>query len=368
VSDLGKPRLSSLTTARVEIKIININDWAPMFKQKEYNVTLLLPTYENVVVIQVNATDKDNTNTEDDLATAATPALRYDIIDGNNDKVFAINPTDGTIVTTKSVDRIKSFYKLHVRVSDGKYTSIAYVYVTVESSENSGLVFQRPVYENSVAENTTKIQTVSIVNVLGSQLNEHVEFRLLNPTDMFKIGLTSGAIETTGKRFDREEKDNYELIVEARSQMEQQQQPRIAHVVVNVSISDINDNCPLFVNQPYYALVSVDDPKGSVIIKVQAIDLDAYENGEVRYEMKKGHGELFKVDRKTGEIMLKQTLEGHNREYQLLISAFDGGIPPCSTDVVVNVKVNIFSSHKVFPNQTHNNNKNNNNALCCTIK
>jgi protocadherin Fat 1/2/3 len=92
---------------------------------------------------------------------------------------------------------------------------------------------------------------------------------------------------------------------------------------------------------PYYAVVSVDDPKGSVIIKVQAIDLDAHENGEVRYEMKKGHGELFKVDRKTGEIVLKQTLEGHNKEYQLLISAFDGGIIPCSTDVVVNVKVNI---------------------------
>lgn len=260
VSDLGKPhRLSSLTTARVEIKIININNCAPQFLQKEYNVTLLLPTYENVAVIQVNATDRDAL--EDSI-------LRYDIIDGNSDSVFAINSKEGIIVTTRNVDKIKSFYKLHVRVSDGKYSTIAYVYVKVENSENSGLVFQKAIYESSVVENSTKISTVCVMNVLGTALNEHIEFRILNPTDMFKIGITSGAIETTGKRFDREEKDNYELIVEAKSQVGENQTPRIAHGIVKISISDENDNCPLFVNLPYYAVVSVDDPKGSVIIKV----------------------------------------------------------------------------------------------------
>jgi protocadherin Fat 1/2/3 len=60
-------------------------------------------------------------------------------------------------------------------------------------------------------------------------------------------------------------------------------------------------------------------------VQVHAIDLDSGDNGEVRYELKKGHGELFKVCRKTGEISLKQNLEGHNREYQLTIAAYDGG-------------------------------------------
>jgi len=62
-----------------------------------------------------------------------------------------------------------------------------------------------------------------------------------------------------------------------------------------------------------------------IIIQVHAIDMDSGDNGEVRYELKKGHGELFKVCRKTGEISLKQNLEGHNREYQLTIAAYDGG-------------------------------------------
>lgn len=240
---------------------------------------------------------------------------------------------------SRDVDRIGPFYKLSIRVSDGKFSKVVYVNINVETSENSGLIFQKSVYEGSILENSTKTTVVTVVNVIGSTLNEHVEFRLLNPTDMFKIGLTSGAIETTGKRFDREIRDNYELIVEARSDPPDREKPRVAHVIVNVTILDINDNCPMFVNLPYYAVVSVDDQRGSIITKVHALDLDSYENGEVRYEMKRGHGELFKVDRKSGEVTLKQSLEGHNRDYELIIAAYDGGITPCSTDVTVHVKV-----------------------------
>ncbi|XP_062556294.1 fat-like cadherin-related tumor suppressor homolog isoform X3 [Armigeres subalbatus] len=340
VTDLGKPRLTSETTAEVRITVNDVNDCAPTFSQKEYNVTLLLPTYENVAVIQVNATDQDSSENS---------TLRYDIIEGNRDGVFMIDSTSG-VITTRDVESIGSFYRLGVRVSDGKFSKVAYVSISVETSDNSGLIFQKSIYEGSILENSTKITTVTVVNVIGSNLNEHIEFSILNPTDMFKIGLTSGAIQTTGKKFDREVRDNYELIVEARSQLPDREKPRVAHVIVNVTILDINDNCPMFVNLPYYAVVSVDDPRGSVITKVHALDLDSFENGEVRYEMKRGHGELFKVDRKTGEVTLKQTLEGHNRDYELLISAYDGGITPCSTDVTVHVKV-IDKSMPVFSKQ-----------------
>jgi len=42
----------------------------------------------------------------------------------------------------------------------------------------------------------------------------------------------------------------------------------VAHVLVNVTILDMNDNCPMFVNLPYYAVVSVDAIKGSLVYKV----------------------------------------------------------------------------------------------------
>nr|XP_034195560.1 fat-like cadherin-related tumor suppressor homolog isoform X8 [Osmia lignaria] len=340
VSDLGKPKLSSETTAKVMIVVTDVNDCPPKFLENDYNTTLLLPTYKNVAVVRVNAVDPDSSE---------GVALRYDIIDGNKGHTFDIDAQTG-VITVYNPERIKKNYLLRVRVSDGKYSSVTQVNVAVEKSENSGLVFQKEVYEGSIPENSTRITTVAVVNVLGSALNEHIVFSILNPTDMFVIGPTSGAIRTTGIRFDREVCDHYELIVEAKSQMPDREKPRVAHVIVNVTILDINDNCPMFVNLPYYAVVSVDAQKGDVITKVHAIDMDSGDNGEVRYELKKGHGELFKVCRKTGEISLKQNLEGHNREYQLTIAAYDGGNTPCSIEVPVNVKV-IDRSMPVFDKQ-----------------
>lgn len=88
---MGKPRLSSETMAKVQITVTDVNDCAPAFSQREYNVTLLLPTYENVAVIQVNATDQDS--------SAVNTTLRYDIIEGNKDGVFAIDALNGVITT-----------------------------------------------------------------------------------------------------------------------------------------------------------------------------------------------------------------------------------------------------------------------------
>ncbi|KAJ8667841.1 hypothetical protein QAD02_009504, partial [Eretmocerus hayati] len=341
VSDLGRPRLSSESMAKVVISVADVNDCPPKFSQNEYNTTVLLPTWKDVAVIQLEATDPDTTSTLSGL-----PSLRYDIIDGNEGSAFFIDSQTGA-VTINSSENMKKTYRLHVRASDGKYSSVAQVNVKVEKSESSGLVFQKLSYEGTVVENSTKITTVAVLNVLGTTLNEHIIFSILNPTDLFVIGATSGAISTTGVRFDRETRDKYELIVEARSRIPKL---RVAHVVVNVTVLDINDNCPIFVNLPYYAVVSVDAQRDEVIMKVHAIDLDNGDNGEVRYELKKGNGELFKVSRKNGEISLRQNLEGHNREYQLVIAAYDGGISPCSVEVPVNLKV-IDRSMPIFDKQ-----------------
>lgn len=66
----------------------------------------------------------------------------------------------------------------------------------------------------SIVENSTRVATVCVVDVIGAALNEHVEFRILNPTDLFSIGKTSGAIQTTGQRFDREIEVNIKLTTE----------------------------------------------------------------------------------------------------------------------------------------------------------
>lgn len=99
VSDLGKPHLTSETTAKIKITVTDVNDSSPKFSRAEYNVTLILPTYKNIAVIQLNATDPD-------ANVAQTTHLRYDIIsvasdgiDGNKERVFQIDSETGLITT-----------------------------------------------------------------------------------------------------------------------------------------------------------------------------------------------------------------------------------------------------------------------------
>ena len=44
--------------------------------------------------------------------------------------------------------------------------------------------------------------------------------------------------------------------------------PRVAHVLLRVSILDANDNAPMFVKQPYMAIVSLDTIRGQQVLKV----------------------------------------------------------------------------------------------------
>ncbi|KAL1114860.1 hypothetical protein AAG570_007684, partial [Ranatra chinensis] len=342
VTDLGKPRLSSETLAKVTIDIIDVNDCAPIFTHSEYNTSILIPTYTNIAVIQLNATDRDSTN---------LTKLSYSIISGNAENIYSISSETGIIRVRDTVRGKRTApHKLKVMVSDGKFSDEAVVNIRWEHSHDSGLVFQRTLYQGAVFENSTKPLTVVVVSVIGSHLNEHLIFSILNPSPLFTIGLTSGALRTTGIRFDREEQEYYQLIVQARSGDTVDGRIRVAHVPVNITVLDINDNCPMFVNLPYFAVVSIDAKKGDVVTKVHAVDLDRGENGEVRYELIRGNGELFKADRKTGEVSLKQPLEGHNKEYQLIIAAYDGGVTPCSTEVQVSVKV-MDRSMPVFDRQ-----------------
>ncbi|XP_061386506.1 fat-like cadherin-related tumor suppressor homolog, partial [Musca vetustissima] len=342
VNDKGNPKLYSRNFAQITVNILNVNDCPPVFATKEINATLYVPTYEGIQLLKVTATDMD----EDKINK-----IRYDIVDGNINNTFLIDNSTG-VITTKNIYELLPRYTLHIRASDGLFSTIARVDIHKKVIDETSFKFQKEKYAFSTAENSSKIVVIGVVNTVGNLLEENVEYKILNPTDLFKIGKTSGAIKTTGLLFDRESVEMYTLIIEAISILYKNNEPylRRATTLVDVSIVDINDNCPIFVNLPYYSAVSLDDIKGSVVMRVKAIDLDSYENGEVRYEMKKGNGELFKVDRRTGDIVLKQKLENSHNKFELVVAAYDNALTPCSSEVTVTIKV-VDKSMPVFTKQ-----------------
>jgi len=232
---------------------------------QEYTGTVLLPTYSDVVVVQLNATDAD---------TDESTHLKYSIDSGNTGNRFQLNEDSGILTLREGATEAEDMldrYELRVSVSDGKFAGHATVHVDVKILESSGLRFSMAEFDAEVLENTTEVEHVALLPVVGRALNEHVSFTLLNADDRFSIHPTSGVVRTTGVPFDRERRDSYVLVAEAR---DERRPPRVAHTLLHVHVIDDNDNAPVFVHQPYFAMVAIDAAVGSVVKKVNFRLLD----------------------------------------------------------------------------------------------
>lgn len=318
VKDSGRPQLTADTPTEVIIRVIDTNDSPPSFTQSAYETVLLFPTYEGVEALQVSATDPDR-----NISTNLT----YSFTDGALED-FAINPSSGVIIVKHS-NFSKQHFHFTVKVSDGKFSSTALVSIFVKQALDSGLRFVQSIYSSTIQENLSNITTVAVVNAVGNRLNEPLKYSLLNGRNYFQIRPTSGVIQTTGVPFDREEKEFYELVVEARRELDHL---RVARVLVSVQVDDTNDNVPVFVGLPYYAAVQVDAKPGSLICRVMAVDKDKGLNGEVSYSLKNDYGH-FEIHQRTGSLTLKRAFESDlcNVDFHIVVFASDGGNPPLSS-------------------------------------
>ncbi|XP_069056290.1 protocadherin Fat 1 isoform X2 [Pleurodeles waltl] len=326
VHDMGHPRLFAEHAANVTIYVIDINDCPPVFSLELYETSLLIPTFKGVQVITVNATDDDS---------RAFSELMYDITDGNIGEKFYIDPKTGTI-TVHNTTQLRSRYEFTVRVSDGRFSSTTFVKIHVKESRESQLKFTQPTYTAVVQENATQAKMLAIITSVGTHINEPLFFRILNPDAKFRMSHTSGVLSTAGVPFDREQQEVYNVVVEV---SDEHKPTKIAHVVIKVTVEDVNDNAPIFVNLPYYAAVQVDADVGQVIRHVTAVDKDSGINGEVHYYLKEHH-EYFQIG-PFGEITLKKPFEPDNvnKEYLITVVAKDGGDPSFSAEVIVPITV-----------------------------
>lgn len=146
----------------------------------------------------------------------------------------------------------------------------------------------------------------------------------------------------TREPLDREAKDVYDLVAEAR---DQGTPSRSARVSVRVHVTDVNDNAPELVD-PQEDVVSVreEQPIGTEVVRVRAVDRDKGNNASVTYSILKGRDSdgygIFAIDPLTGVIRTKTILDHEERAiYRLAIAATDNGKPQKQTVRLLRVEV-----------------------------
>lgn len=127
--------------------------------------------------------------------------------------------------------------------------------------------------------------------------------------------------------------------------------PRLSGALtVEMSVTDANDNSPRFDRSTYEFAVYEDAPVGTTIGGLDAHDADTGPNAEIVYTLTRStltqHGHLFRVDPKTGHLIVTAPLDYERcAEFSLGVMASDSGHVPLSDYAKVFVRVLDVNDH-----------------------
>ncbi|XP_038652239.1 protocadherin beta-15-like isoform X4 [Scyliorhinus canicula] len=143
------------------------------------------------------------------------------------------------------------------------------------------------------------------------------------------------------KSLDRETQSTYTLTLTAK---DGGTPVRSGTVYVIIIVKDANDHAPVFSQSVYRTSLMENASRGTLIITLNATDLDDGPNGEIVYSFSSHSSararQLFSVDSKTGEIRVKGNLDyEESSAFEINIQAMDKGSDAMSghCDVLVDI-------------------------------
>lgn len=333
--DSGSPPFSSFV--EIHINISDVNDNFPQFTQAEYRCEVFEnspPTW----VCDVQAIDADS---------GRYSTVQYNITEGNTDHLFAIDPENGLLSTTASLDRenIPEFTLIveAVEQDNGLHKDRAIVIVIVLDRNDNVPRFTQ-VFLTVVPEDAPVGYTVIQVTLTDDDTgpNAVMNYSLLDQGDdlPFSIDFITGYI-TVERPLDRERQDHYILKVNANDS------EWTISTDVTIVITDVNDNRPVFSDHFYSVVLPETKDKEVFVIRVLATDADVGKNSEILYDIEPPNEEFW-VNATFGEIYTKQPLTLHNSDYEIYqfrVIAFDCGSVPLYSNTTVTVRLEPYNHY-----------------------
>ncbi|KFQ89013.1 Protocadherin-23, partial [Phoenicopterus ruber ruber] len=321
--DDGSPALSA--TQVLTIVVLDVNDETPIFLKQLYETAVHENQDPGEFVIKVEAVDRD---------AGLNSLLQYEILPGTGYEKFRMNSDSGEVITTASLDR--ETQEVFSIKGNPSRSSTAQLYLTVLDENDHSPLFAKTQYQISVREDLE--EGSAILDLFASDeddgLNGQVTYSLVDNTfGAFAIDSLTGSIITT-KALDRETKSQY--MFRAVASDCSTHFPRSTIVSVVVHIDDVNDNDPVFLQNPVRAFVLAETPVNKTVATVRTEDVDLGPNGAVVFSLMTVKT-VFQINTKTGDIILQEPLASKDFSTQLLVTASDQGIPPRTATAMVTI-------------------------------
>ena len=329
------------STKHITVVVTDDNDNMPLFNQDVYSTEIMENNEPNLYITQVNATDSDIGN---------NAVIHYRLHDNAGDG-FYIDPTTGVITATKSFDREDNpritFQVLAVDGGQPQRVGSATVVVELLDENDESPSFTHERYSFSLDENLPAGTEVGIVNAVDPDSDPYSDFSYgIVPgsgsgEENFVIDSHTGRITTT-RQLDREEVSVYYLVIQA---ADNSSPPMSSTTTCTIYVSDKNDNEPVFEfpsesNNSIY--ISNRVPVNYVISRVQAVDRDIGDNGNLSYSLFQGnHLGFFRMDSTFGVISIAKSVKDIDYHvFELQLKVQDKGFPVKYAFADMNIVVN----------------------------
>ncbi|XP_023096299.2 cadherin-23 isoform X3 [Felis catus] len=354
VTDCGRPPLRATSSATVFVNLLDLNDNDPTFQNLPFVAEVLEGTPAGVSVYQVVAIDLDE---------GLNGLVSYRIQVGMPRMDFLINSSSGVVVTTAELDRERiAEYQLRVVASDAgtpTKSSTGTLTVRVLDVNDETPTFFPATYNVSVSEDVPREFRVAWLNCTDNDVGLNAELSYFitggNVDGKFSVGYRDAVVRTVVS-LDRETTAAYMLVLEAIDNGPVGKR-RTGTATVFVTVLDVNDNRPIFLQSSYEASVPEDIPEGHSIVQLKATDADEGEFGRVWYRILHGnHGNNFRIHVGNGLLMRgpRPLDRERNSSHVLIVEAYNHDLGPMRSSVRVIVYVeDVNDEAPVFTQQQY---------------
>uniref|UniRef100_A0A3P8PGD1 Cadherin domain-containing protein n=1 Tax=Astatotilapia calliptera TaxID=8154 RepID=A0A3P8PGD1_ASTCA len=336
--DGGKPSKSG--TAEIFIDVLDVNDNMPVFNEDTYSVLVNENTPTGTTIVKVNASDLDE---------GSNGELIYSLGSNVNHRIrelFRVDPNTGEIIIQDVLDfESEESYEIDIQASDKGSaplrTDKSVLVKIVDLNDNIEVTS----FSHALPENSKPGTTVALISVKDSDsdLNGKVVCYVSKDAPfLLAPSLQSNMYSLVTKQvLDREQQSQYNVLIVAKDAGK----PSLSsEKSINIVISDVNDNSPEFLQNPYTFYITENNSPGASIFSVAARDNDEGSNALISYLILRERGgentltSFLNINSENGEIVALKSFDFEMlKTFQFQVVASDFGTPLLSNNVTVNV-------------------------------
>ncbi|XP_018425836.1 PREDICTED: cadherin-19-like [Nanorana parkeri] len=330
-------------TATVTIQVSDINDNAPKFQQKIYDMSIIESASVGEIVGVVLA---------DDIDLGKNAEITYSIEEKGHFSMFNITTDnitqEGIITLNKLVDFERTIRRYHIQVrAENKYkselndTATIRVYV-VDVDEPP--VFLRKEYYMEILENATVGSHVGTVTAKDPDIaNRIIRYEILQNSysSSFEIFSNNGSI-ITSKPLDRETDPWHNITIAA---TEAQHLAHVSVVEVYIQVIDVNDHFPELQNE-YDIYVCEKTKAGEHVQTISAFDKDPVIGHQFYYMIPPeeiSNANFTLIDNTDNTATILTLRNGYSLQetpiFYLPVIISDNGIPSLSSTSTLTIQV-----------------------------